>query len=34
MLLLVARMRAAEWTVILATMVVALANWLWVRQRA
>lgn len=34
MLLLVARMREAEWAVILAIMVVALANWLWVRQRA
>ena len=34
MLLLVSRMRTTEWSVILATMAIALANWIWVRKRA
>lgn len=34
MLVLVSRMRMTEWSVILATMAIALTNWIWVRQRA
>jgi APA family basic amino acid/polyamine antiporter len=33
MLVLVSRMRLGEWTVILATMIVAFVNWLWARNR-
>jgi amino acid transporter len=33
MLVLVSRMRLGEWTVILATMIIAFVNWLWVRNR-
>jgi amino acid transporter len=33
MLLLVSRMRAAEWGVILATMTIAFGNWLWASKR-
>ena len=34
MLVLVSRIRLDEWIVILVTMAIALANWLWVRKRA
>jgi amino acid transporter len=34
MLILVSRMRAGEWAIVLATMGIAFANWLWVRKRA
>jgi hypothetical protein len=30
---LVSRMRLGEWTVILATMIIAFVNWLWARNR-
>ncbi len=33
MLILVSRMRLDEWAIILATMTIALANWLWVRKQ-
>src|ERR1700704_3635792 len=33
MLVLVSRMRLGEWTVILATMIIAFVNWLWARNR-
>ncbi len=33
MLVLVSRMRLAEWIVILVTMAIALVNWLWARNR-
>ena len=33
MLVLVSRMRLCEWTVILATMIIAFVNWLWARNR-
>jgi hypothetical protein len=33
MLVLVSRMQLGEWTVILATMIIAFVNWLWARNR-
>lgn len=33
MLVLVSRMRLGEWLIILATMTIALANWLWARKQ-